>query len=112
MTIECNWAHVSQLPDTLRARYTSLIEKKLSIPKRDLKSLMNQREEENGYLDSEIRERRLHFKGDPLGNFWARISHELMVDDGLNPPTVRYSIEGGLGFRASFAAGPGGGACF
>jgi hypothetical protein len=34
--------------------------------------------------------------GDPLGNFWARISHELMVDDGLNPPTVRYSIEGGL----------------
>lgn len=88
--------HVSQLPDPLRARYTSLIEKKLSIPKRDLKSLMNQREEENGYLDSEIRERRLHFKGDPLGNFWARISHELMVDDGLNPPTVRYSIEGGL----------------
>ena len=88
--------HVSQLPDPLRARYTSLIEKKLAIPKRDLKSLMNQREEENGYLDSEIRERRLHFKGDPLGNFWARISHELMVDDGLNPPTVRYSIEGGL----------------
>jgi len=88
--------HVSHLPDPLRARYASLIEKKLFIPKRDLKSLMNQREEENGYLDSEIRERRLHFKGDPLGNFWARISHELMVDDGLNPPTVRYSIEGGL----------------
>jgi DNA primase len=88
--------HVSQLPDPLRARYVSQIEKKLSIPKRNLKSLMNQREEENGYLDSEIRERRLHFKGDALGNFWARISHELMVDDGLNPPTVRYSIEGGL----------------
>lgn len=88
--------HVSQLPDPLRARYVSQIEKKLSIPKRDLKSLMNQREEENGYLDSEIRERRLHFKGDALGNFWARISHELIVDDGLNPPTVRYSIEGGL----------------
>ena len=88
--------HIADLPDTLRSRYTSLIEKKLSIPKRDLKSLMNQHEEENGYLDSEIRERRLHFKGDPLGNFWARISHELMVDDGLYPPTVRYGIEGGL----------------
>lgn len=88
--------HVSQLPDPLRARYTSLIEKKLSIPKRDLKSLMYQHGAENGYLDSEIRERRLHFKGDALGNFWARISHELMVDDGLNPPTVRYSLEGGL----------------
>jgi DNA primase len=88
--------HITNLPDTLRARYASLIEKKLAIPKRDLKSLMNQREEENGNLYSEIRERRLHFMGDPLGNFWARISHELMVDDGLNPPTVRYSIEGGL----------------
>ncbi len=88
--------HIADLPDTLRSRYSSLVEKKLAISKRDLKNLMNQREEENGYLDSEIRERRLHFKGDPLGNFWARISHELMVDDGLNPPTVRYSIEGGL----------------
>jgi len=57
---------------------------------------MNQREEENGNLYSEIREHRLHFIGDPLGNFWARISHELKVDDGLNPATVRYSIEGGL----------------
>jgi len=88
--------HITNLPDTLRSRYASLIEKKLSIPKRDLKSLMNQHEEENGNLYSDIRERRLHFMGDPLGNFWARISHELMVDDGLNPPTVRYSIEGGL----------------
>ncbi len=50
----------------------------------------------DGHLYSEIYDRRLHFMGDPLGNFWARISHELMVDDGLNPPTVRYSIEGGL----------------
>lgn len=95
-TLQTITRHIADLPDTLRSRYSSLVEKKLSIPKRDLKSLMNQREEENGYLDSEIRERRLHFKGDSLGNFWARISHELMVDDGLNPPTVRYSIEGGL----------------
>jgi len=88
--------HITSLPDTLRSRYVSLIEKKLSISRRDLKGLMNQHEEENGNLYSDIRERRLHFMGDPLGNFWARISHELMVDDGLNPPTVRYSIEGGL----------------
>ena len=95
-TLQAITRHIATLPDTLRPRYVSLIEKKLAIPKRDLKNLMNQREEESGYLDSEIRERRLHFKGDPLGNFWARISHELMVADGLNPPTVRYSIEGGL----------------
>jgi 5S rRNA maturation endonuclease (ribonuclease M5) len=88
--------HLSQLPDTLQSRYISLVEKKFNIPRRDLKGLLNHHEENNGGLYSEIRERRLHFMGEPLGNFWARISHELMVDDGLNPPTVRYSIEGGL----------------
>ncbi|MFT3893096.1 MAG: CHC2 zinc finger domain-containing protein [Anaerolineales bacterium] len=88
--------HLSELPDALRSRYLSIVEKKLNVTRRDLKELMNQHKDDDGALYSEIRERRLHFMGDPLGNFWARISHELMVDDGLNPPTVRYSIEGGL----------------
>ena len=88
--------HIVDLPDTLQSRYVSLVEKKLNITRRNLIGLMNQHEKNNENLYSEIRERRLHFMGDPLGNFWARISHELMVDDGLNPPTVRYSIEGGL----------------
>ena len=88
--------HLSTLPDTLQSRYMSLVEKKLNIPRRDLKGLINHHEENNGNSYSEIKERRLHFMGEPLGNFWARISHELMVDDGLNPPTARYSVEGGL----------------
>lgn len=88
--------HLSVLPDALRSRYISIVEKKLNITRRDLKELVNQHEDGDDALYSEIRERRLHFMGDPLGNFWARISNELMVDDGLNPPTVRYSIEGGL----------------
>lgn len=89
-------SHLSTLSGTLQSRYISLVEKKLNIPRRDLKELMKHHEENTGNSYSEIRERRLHFMGEPLGNFWARISHELMVDDGLNPPTVRYSIEGGL----------------
>jgi hypothetical protein len=88
--------HIRELPDTIQSRYVSLVEKKLNVSRRDLRGLMNHHEDGNGNLYSEIRERRLHFMGDPLGNFWARISHELMVDDGLNPPTVRYSIAGGL----------------
>lgn len=88
--------HLSTLSGTLQSRYISLVEKKLNIPRRDLKGLMKHHEENTGNSYSEIRERQLHFMGEPLGNFWARISHELMVDDGLNPPTVRYSIEGGL----------------
>ena len=88
--------HIADLPDTLQSRYASMVEKKLNVTKRNLKDLMKKYDTPDGHLYSEIYERRLHFMGDPLGNFWARISHELMVDDGLNPPTVRYSIEGGL----------------
>lgn len=87
---------LGSLPGTLQSRYLTLIEKKLNLGRRDLKRLMNQHNDHDGALYSEIKERRLHFMGEPLGNFWARISHELMVDDGLNPPTVRYSLEGGL----------------
>jgi len=88
--------HLSELPDALQSRYFTQIEKKLSLSRRDIRQLMKHQKDVGEMMYSEIRERRLHFMGDPLGNFWARISHELMVDDGLNPPTVRYSIEGGL----------------
>ena len=88
--------HLSELPDTLQSRYFPLVERKLKLGRRDIKRLMKQQENGNHRLYSEIKERQLHFMGEPLGNFWARISHELIVDDGLNPPTVRYSIEGGL----------------
>lgn len=89
-------AHLGTLPETLQSHYSNQIERKLNLGKRDLKRLMSQQSNHHGALYSEIKERRLHFMGEPLGNFWARISHELMVDDGLNPPTVRYSVEGGL----------------
>lgn len=88
--------HLSELPGTLQARYFPLVERKLKLGRRDVKRLMKGQENGNHRLYSEIKERQLHFMGEPLGNFWARISHELIVDDGLNPPTVRYSIEGGL----------------
>ena len=86
--------HLNSLPETLQARYLSAIERKFDLSKRDIKRLMKQNEPDLIY--SEVKEGRLHFMGEPLGNFWARISHELIVDDGLNPPTVRYSINGGL----------------
>ena len=88
--------YLSELPDALQSRYLNQVEKKLNLSRRDLKRLLSQQENQINALYSEIKERRLHFMGEPLCNFWARISHELMVDDGLNPPTVRYSIAGGL----------------
>jgi hypothetical protein len=84
--------HLSKLPDA----FSTQIEKKLSLSRLSIKQLMKHHEDAGEMMYSEIRERRLHLMGDPLGNFWACISHELMVNDGLNPPTVWYSIEGGL----------------
>ena len=89
-------AHLSCLPETLQSRYFSTIERKFDLSRRDIKRLMKQSEPGVDLLYSEVKDGRLHFMGEPLGNFWARISHELIVDDGLNPPTVRYSVEGGL----------------
>jgi hypothetical protein len=89
-------AHLGGLSETLQSRYFNAIERKFDLGRRDIKRLMQQNEPGADLLYSEIKEGRLHFMGEPLGNFWARISHELIVDDGLNPPTVRYSVDGGL----------------
>ncbi len=88
--------HLGGLSETLQARYCNAIERKFNLNRRDIKRLMKQNEPTADMQYSEIKESRLHFMSEPLGNFWARISHELMVDDGLNPPCVRYSLEGGL----------------
>lgn len=81
------------LPETLQARYSNQLERKLGLTRRDLRRMMKQ-SEQAAY--AEIKERRLHFMGEPLGNFWARITNELSVDDGLNPVSVRYLVQGGL----------------
>jgi DNA primase len=88
--------HLSGLPETLQSRYFTNIERKFNLGRRDIKRLMQAADPVAERVYSEIKEGGLHFMGEPLGNFWARISHELVVDDGLNPPTVRFSIEGGL----------------
>ncbi len=44
----------------------------------------------------EIVDGKLTHYGEPLGNWHARITHELTQDDGMNPPTVLYTIGGGL----------------
>jgi DNA primase len=88
---------INQIPATLQTRYTTLLERKFGLGKKEVRRLL--RGEEHDAQDmtyAEIKDGRLHFLGDPLGNFWARITHELSVDDGLNPPSVRYQVQGGL----------------
>ena len=74
--------YLTDLPDGLQSRYLAQVEKKLNISRRDLKRLMNQQEDNNGSLYSEIRERRLHFMGDPLGPFQRRSGLAFLVGLG------------------------------
>jgi DNA primase len=89
-------AMLPQLPETLRARYSRKIQTTLGVGSRDLARLVEESVNTQETIYSEIKEGRLYFLGEPLGNFWAKISNELIVDDGLNPPTVRYGLTGGL----------------
>ncbi|MBL6983157.1 MAG: toprim domain-containing protein [Anaerolineales bacterium] len=86
------------LPGELQPRYMSIAQRKLSMTRRELKSLMDGSESDNDEAPilSSIKDGRLHFLGKPLGNFAARITHELTVDDGMNLPEVRYTIDGEL----------------
>ena len=85
------------MPGTLQTRYMTVLERKFGLGRKEIKKLMRGEEQEGSPMSyAEIKNKRLHFMGDPLGNFWAQITHELSVDDGLNPPSVRYQVQGGL----------------
>lgn len=86
-----------EMPGTLQTRYMTALERKFGLGRKEIRKMM--RGEEQGASNmsyAEIKDKCLHFMGDPVGNFWARITHELSVDDGLNPPSVRYQVQGGL----------------
>jgi DNA primase len=88
---------IMSLPGTLQSRYINLLNSKFGLGRKEIKKAMHIEEQgAGGMLYAEIKEQRLYYTGEPLGNFWARITHELSVDDGLNPPSVRYQVQGGL----------------
>lgn len=85
------------MPGTLQTRYMNQLERKFGLGRKEIRKMMRGEDRNANNLSyAEIKDKRLHFMGDPLGNFWARITHELSVDDGLNPPSVRYQLQGGL----------------
>lgn len=88
--------HIRALPETLQSRYLSSLERRFKLRRSELKRLLQQAETSSQPVYAAIKDGQLRFMGELLGNFWAKISHELIVDDGLNPPSVRYSLDGGL----------------
>jgi DNA primase len=87
------------LPAELRPRYFRQAERKLRMSRGELRHLIN--EMDTARSDGElticrIQDGRLEYLGEPLSNFWVKIVKELILDDGLNPPVVRYTLGGQL----------------
>jgi len=90
-------AQIAALPETMQGRYLKAAEAAVGVPIKDLRARMkNPALDGQGPIVSDVKDGRLCFLGEPLGNFQAAITHELTVEDGLNPPTVRYTLQGQL----------------
>lgn len=88
---------LQELPKALAPRYTQIASKKLGLSRRELQALTNPPGQPNGTPTlATVRDGQLYFLGEPLGNFSARITHELARDNGQDLPEVKYLITGQL----------------
>lgn len=87
---------LKQLPDEVAPRYLGRAQRALGMTRKELRTMVSEVERQDGKAPilSEVKDGQLHFLGKPLGNFAARITHELTIDDGLNLPEVQYTIRG------------------
>ena len=89
---------VAQLPQGTRGKYTHEIctKRKLTTRQEFNKLLAENAEAASDTSGYEIVDGCLCRYDDPLCNFTAVITHELTADDGLNPPSVSFSVTGEL----------------
>lgn len=90
---------LGDLPEELAPVYFQKVQRRLKMGRRELLRLM--RNGENDGKDglprlAEVRNGCLTLAGEPLGNFRVTIEKELILDDGLNTPEVRYTVSGRL----------------
>ena len=91
-------AMLDELPNELKPHYMKRAQRTLGMDRKDLRALMNETDQLDGDVPilSGVKDGRLHFLGEPLANFTAQITHELVIDDGLNLPEVQYTVAGWL----------------
>ncbi|MBC8503896.1 MAG: DUF927 domain-containing protein [Chloroflexi bacterium] len=87
---------LKQLPDEISPRYLSRAQRALGMTRKELRTMISEVERKDGRAPilSEVKDGKLYFLGKPLANFAACITHELTIDDGMNLPEVRYTIQG------------------
>ena len=90
---------VAHLPSSMRGKYVQEICRKRRLAAlEDFRHLLdehlgNDTCSGNGF---EPVDGRMAYYGEPLCNFVAQITHELVQDDGMNTPTVLYTVAGQL----------------
>jgi DNA primase catalytic core len=85
---------LSACPEGARSRFYKPLQTRLCLSRKDINELIHK--DNSNHVAGSIKDGQICFMGRPLGNFHARITHELMIDDGQNPPIVRYTITGAL----------------
>jgi len=90
---------LSHLPMAAQLHYTRIAAKSLGIGIPEVRRLITQAQANhngNGQRLSEIRQGKICFLGETLANFAPTITHELILDDGENPPVCHYTLTGAL----------------
>lgn len=88
---------VAMLGETERKVYTGKVaDAGLGVSRREFEKMVNERIKTQQQSAVEVRGGMLTYYGEPLLNAVARVENELIVDDGLNPPSIEYHITGKL----------------
>ncbi|MEA3350712.1 MAG: hypothetical protein U9Q82_08845, partial [Chloroflexota bacterium] len=91
---------LEKIPDELAPRYKKRTSRALGMTRKELRRLMSgvDQQSDNGRTPilSDVKDGTLSFLGESLGNFTARITTELTIDDGMNIPEVQYTLTGRL----------------
>jgi hypothetical protein len=91
-------ALLHDLPKELEPRYLQKTQRALGMSRKELRALMEGTDQDDGDVPilSDVKRGQITFLGEPLANFAPSIGREVTIIDGLNLPTVRYTIGGRL----------------
>ena len=88
---------LAAVPPASRSYYYQTAQRVLEIGIKAVRDLvMTALGRKNGSNVSSINDGQLAFLDEPLGNFWAKIERELIIDNGQDQPEVKFEISGGL----------------
>lgn len=81
---------LSQLSGFQLVQYRSEVQNRLGLSAAMFERMLGQ--VRRGRSQSQIIDGQLTHNGDPLSNFAATITHQLTLDDGLNKPSISYTV--------------------